>query len=136
GGPPQARGAPDPRALPFGAPGLPGYPSVPDSRSAPAVPRDLRGAAEVGGLQVVDLDARVRSALGIHPDVRAGAVVLGARPGSPGDHAGLQTGDVIVEVNRTPVSGVAQLAHEYARAGGNAVLLVRRGVGSIYVLMR
>ncbi|MDQ3033139.1 MAG: PDZ domain-containing protein [Myxococcota bacterium] len=78
----------------------------------------------------------MRAALRIPADVPRGAVVIGARPGSPGEATGLLTGDVIVEVNRTPVSGVSQLAHEYARAGGNAVLLVRRGPGSLYVVMR
>ncbi|AKF08398.1 HtrA protease/chaperone protein [Sandaracinus amylolyticus] len=137
--PPQAR-TQDPRGLPpFGLPpGLvPGVPGLtdPGMRAQPSVPRDLRGA-DVGGLQVVDLDTRVRAMLGIPPDVRAGAVVVGLRPGSSGEQAGLQPGDVVVEVNRTPVSGVAQLQHEYARAGGNAVLLVRRGAATLYVLMR
>ncbi|UJR79008.1 trypsin-like peptidase domain-containing protein [Sandaracinus amylolyticus] len=136
--PPQAR-TPDPRGLPFGLPpGLvPGVPGLndPSMGAQPSVPRDLRGA-DVGGLQVVDLDTRVRAMLGIPADVRAGAVVVALRPGSSGEQAGLQPGDVVVEVNRTPVSGVAQLQHEYARAGGNAVLLVRRGAASLYVLMR
>ncbi len=99
------------------------------------LPRTLRGQ-EVGGLQVVDLDARVRSVLRIPPDLRQGAVVVGVRPGSPGEATGLAPGDVILAVNRTPVSNISQLAHEYARAGGNVVLLVRRGPSSLYVLMR
>lgn len=122
--PPQRRGP----AWPFGV-----QPDL-DPFAEPLPPR-LRGQ-EVGGLQVVDLDARIRSALRIPPEIRQGAVVVGARPGSPGEATGLTQGDVIVEVNRTPLTGAAQFAHEYARAAGNAVLLVRRGQGSLYVLMR
>ncbi len=133
--PPQAN--PRAPALPFGLPpGIaPGAPGLGDLPPETVAPRSLSGS-EVGGLEVVDLDARVRAALRIPADVPRGAVVIGARPGSPGEATGLLTGDVIVEVNRTPVSGVSQLAHEYARAGGNAVLLVRRGPGSLYVVMR
>jgi serine protease Do len=119
-------------AWPFGLP--PGVGPFVEPAPEP-LPRTLRGQ-EVGGLQVVDLDARIRSALRIPPDIRNGAVIVGARPGSPGEATGLMQGDVIVEVNRTPVTGAAQFAHEYARAGGNAVVLVRRGQGSLYVLMR
>jgi serine protease Do len=96
---------------------------------------DLRGV-DVGGLIVVDLDERVRRTFRIDPDVRAGAVVVDVREGTPGEATGLMPGDVIVEVNRKRIGGAAQFAHEYARAGGNAVLLYRHGPASFYVVMR
>jgi S1-C subfamily serine protease len=99
----------------------------------PARP-DLRGV-DVAGMTVVDLDARVRGVFGIAPDVRAGAVVADVRPGSPGANAGLAPGDVVVELNRAPISSAAQLAHGYATAGGNAVVRYRRGMGSVYVVI-
>jgi serine protease Do len=141
--PPSARPQPQPQPADprYGLPLPPGLiPGLPPGWGGgppePPPPLPEPRAVDVGGLAVIDLDARVRERAQISPDVRSGAVIVDVRRGSPGDIAGLQPGDVIVEVNRTPISGVAQLQHEYARAGGNAVLLVRRGAGTLYVVIR
>jgi serine protease Do len=57
-----------------------------------------------------------------------GAVVLGVAPHSAADAAGLEPGDVILEVNRKPVSSVGEAATELKRvpANGTAFLLIAR----------
>ena len=58
-----------------------------------------------------------------------GVLVTAVKPGSPADEAGLRRGDVILEVNRTPVNTLAAYneALAQAEAGGNALFLIQRG---------
>jgi serine protease Do len=118
------------------APSAPqGDPRAVDPRMAPA-PSTMPGALDVGGLAVVDLDASARQLFRIPSSITHGAVVTSVTRGSSGDQAGIDPGDVIVETNGTPIGSAAELQRAYAAAGGSAVVLLRRGVGSNYVLMR
>ena len=77
------------------------------------------------GIGVGDLSADVRQQFNIPANVH-GAVVQSVRPGSPAEDAGLQTGDVIMEVNRHAVSsadGFVNTVHA-APAGKDLLLLV------------
>jgi S1-C subfamily serine protease len=116
----------------LGLPGMPG-PSGPSAAAPPL--GDLR-TTDVGGLAVVDLDTRVRSVFGIPSSIARGAVVIDVSAGTPAEDAGFGVGDVVVEVNRQPVTDAASFAAAYRAAAGSAVLLVRRGTGTLYVLMR
>ena len=118
----------------MGVPGMPGWPGGAAPPPAPSVP-DLH-PVDVGGLAVVDLDTRIRTLLRIPASVARGAVVIDVTAGTPGEDTGIQVGDVIVELNHTPVTHAAGLASAYRSAGGSAVMLVRRGSASLYVLMR
>jgi serine protease Do len=77
------------------------------------------------GLAFDDLDSDARQQLNVPADVK-GAVVANVRPGSPAEDAGLQPGDVVVEVNRKPVASAEQLANAVhaAPAGKDILLLV------------
>jgi serine protease Do len=69
------------------------------------------GSAKTGklGLAVGNLTADSRQQ--IHaPESIHGVVVQNVRPGSPADDAGLQPGDVIIEVNRKPASSASQFS--------------------------
>ena len=59
------------------------------------------------GLGVTDLTPDVRQQLNL-PDNLAGTVVQSVRPASPAEDAGLQPGDVILQVNRKPTSSSNQ----------------------------
>jgi serine protease Do len=104
---------------------------VPQATPAPR----LRGGQSVAGLQIFDLDDELRRVYGIAPSVR-GALVGDVSEGSPGALAGLEPGDVIVEVNRDPVQSAASFARAYAESGGGVTVLVRRGPGSLYTVLR
>jgi serine protease Do len=95
----------------------------------------VRGGQIVAGLDVHDLDDQLRRAFGIDPAVR-GALVGDVAAGSPGALAGIEPGDVIVEVNRDPVGSAAQLVRLYTESGGGVTVLVRRGSGSLYTVLR
>jgi serine protease Do len=76
------------------------------------------------GLAVDDLTPDARQQLNVPADVN-GAAIANVRPGSPAEDAGLQPGDVVVEVNRKPVTSAEQFANAvHATPAGKAVLLL------------
>jgi serine protease Do len=85
-----------------------------------------RGQSNSGklGLAVDDLNADARQQLNVPEEVH-GAAIANVRPGSPADDAGLQPGDVVVEVNRKPVASAEQFASEvHASPAGKDLLLL------------
>ncbi|HEY5055642.1 MAG TPA: trypsin-like peptidase domain-containing protein [Acidobacteriaceae bacterium] len=84
------------------------------------------GQANTGklGLAVGDLDQDARQQLQLAADVK-GAAIENVRPGSPAEDAGLQAGDVVLEVNRKPVSSAEQFANAvHASPAGKDILLL------------
>jgi serine protease Do len=77
------------------------------------------------GLGVSDLTPDARQQNNI-PDSVHGVIVQNVRPGSPAEDAGIQPGDVIVQVNRMPVTSASQFADAVHQNGGgqNVLLLV------------
>jgi Do/DeqQ family serine protease len=87
------------------------------------------------GLSVEPLTAERARSLGLR--AAEGLVVTQVAPGSPAADAGFQRGDVIEEVNRQPVRGVEELRSALSAAQDRpALVLVRRGDGSIYLTVR
>jgi serine protease Do len=79
------------------------------------------------GVDVQDLTPDILQQLGL-PSATQGVVVVQVAPGSAGEAAGLQRGDVIEQVNRHPVDSVPQYRREIRMAGNQSiVLLVNRG---------
>ena len=101
-----------------------------------APPTGAPSTTDVGGLAVADLDASTRQMFRVVSSVTRGAVVTQVARGSSGDAAGINPGDVIVETNGTAIASATDFQRAYAAANGSAVVLVRRGAGSTYVLMR
>ena len=88
------------------------------------------------GLAVDDLNQDVRQQLNLPAEVK-GAAIANVRPGSPADDAGLQPGDVVLEVNRKPVASAEQFANAMHSipAGKDILLLVwSKGNNSFRVL--
>jgi serine protease Do len=76
------------------------------------------------GLAVDDLNQDVRQQLSVPAEVH-GAAVENVRPGSPAEDAGLQPGDVVVEVNRKPVTSAVQFVSAvHAVPEGKDILLL------------
>jgi serine protease Do len=87
------------------------------------------------GVEVTDLDARTRQQFSIPENVR-GALVTDVDPSSPAATAGLQPGDVIIEMNRKPVTKADEAIELSQGPGGDHVLLrVWSKGGSRYVVV-
>jgi serine protease Do len=85
------------------------------------------------GLSLADLTADARNEVQAQPSVH-GAIVEDVKPGSPADNAGLQRGDVIMEVNRHSVKSAAEVAQVLSSvpAGQDALVLVWSQGGSTF----
>jgi serine protease Do len=84
------------------------------------------------GITVQDLSPEIAKRLGLEKET--GVVVTGVEPGSPAADAGIQTGDVIREVNRKPVKGVQDFIQkiEKAKDQDNVLLLLQRGQNNLF----
>jgi serine protease Do len=97
------------------------------------------GQARAGklGLGVADLSEDVRQQIGAPAELH-GAVVQTVRPGSPAEDAGLQPGDLVLEVDRKPVSSASQFVTQVhgSSAGKDILLLVWSHGNSSYRVLR
>ena len=95
------------------------------------------GGAEHGksrwGLSLGDLSPAARDQMQIPSDVR-GAVVEDVQPGSSADNAGLQRGDVIIEVDRHPERSATDVAKALSDIpqGQDALVLVWSNGGNTF----
>jgi serine protease Do len=100
--------------------------------SAEGVP----GAGSNWGLTVQDLTPEIAQQLGLENP--KGVVIRNVRPDSPGGEAGLQPGDVILEVDNTKVASADDFATAAKRAQKekkSSRLLVQRGKSTIYLVI-
>jgi serine protease Do len=88
--------------------------------------QDGSDGAETGklGLAVSNLTADARQQINA-PDQIKGVMVQSVRPASPADEAGIQPGDVILEVNRKPAESASQFANEvHQNQDGKDILIL------------
>jgi serine protease Do len=87
------------------------------------------------GLGLSSMTPMIAERIGVDPKIR-GAVITSVRDGSPAQEAGLQQGDVIVEVDRKPVQSADEAVKTLSgdRAGGH-LLRVRRGEVALFVVI-
>jgi serine protease Do len=85
------------------------------------------------GVGLSDITPEMREQLQAPSDLH-GAVIQQVQPGSPADNAGLQSGDVIVEVDRKPVQNAAdvQKALSSVPKGQDALVLVWSNGGNTF----
>src|SRR6202167_265994 len=85
------------------------------------------------GLGFTDMTPDLRQQLQLSGDLH-GAVVEQVQPGSPADDAGLQRGDVVVEVNRSPVQNAEDVQKALAAVpkGQDALVLVWSNGGTTF----
>jgi len=93
--------------------------------------------ASVLGLQVRPVTAEMAAELGLRS--AEGVVVVAVDQGGPAAEAGLRRGDVIVEVNRRPVTTLADFERLTREADSNGRLAlamrVQRGGASLYIAL-
>jgi len=93
------------------------------------------GKARIG-VQVQDVTKDLAERLGLEDT--AGALVTEVGDGTPAERAGIERGNVILEVNRQPVESAAAFtkAVRATEPGKNVLLLVRSGRGTRYVAVK
>ena len=99
---------------------------------------ELSGEARIEkdlGLTVQEITPELRKHLNLDTD--SGVVVSGVEPGSPAAQAGIRRGDVILEVNQREVRGLDDYreALEAAKGKESVLFLVKRGAGTLYVVV-
>ena len=98
------------------------------------IPQGMERSRPLQGLEVQNLTAEEARNLGLGAD-SAGALVTRVQPGSAAEDAGLQRGDVIVEVNRKRVSSDRDFRRAAAAASGSTLLLVNREGTTLYIVV-
>jgi serine protease Do len=88
------------------------------------------------GLSLGELNQDARDQMQIPANVH-GAVVEDVTPGSPADNAGLQRGNVIMEVNRHAEQSASDVAHALSSipSGQDALLLVWSNGGNTFIVL-
>ncbi len=104
---------------------------LPGEKTAAAKP--AHPAAGKWGLQLRDVTPQI--AQRYHLKEEKGVVVAGIEPGSRADEAGMQRGDLILEVNRQPVGSVQDVLEKIKRSKDQdrLLLLVERDNGKFFV---
>jgi serine protease Do len=92
------------------------------SSEEPSGVSEADGAGALDGVELSDLDNRLRRQYDIPANVR-GAVVTSVAEDSPAAEAGLREGDVIQEVNRQPVRNADEALEQSRKTKGDRVLL-------------
>ena len=85
------------------------------------------------GMSVEPMTPGIASQLNL-PSNTQGLVVVNVDPMGPAANAGLQTGDVIVQVNRQPIQSVSGMRSALEKSGSRPVLLlINRGGQTVFV---
>jgi len=104
-------------------------------RPRPVATKQTSSAPGQPGLAVTDLTPELARRLP-PGSPKSGAVVTGVASGGPAAEAGLQPGDVIVELNGRPVRSAQDVQREMQQAGRRElVALVNRGGTTAYVVI-
>jgi len=87
------------------------------------------------GMQLQELTPEMAEKYDLSAD--KGILVAGVQPASPAAEAGIREGDIILEVNRQPVTSVQEVKDvlSQSEAQDALLLLVKRGEGSLFVAM-
>ncbi len=98
-------------------------------------PKKLSTGA-LDGLTVAPIDDQARQKYELPPQIGQGVVVTDVADQTPAARAGLQPGDVVLEVNRHPVQSVAEFQKAMTTVKGRILLLVYRDGGAFYLALR
>jgi serine protease Do len=95
------------------------------------------GESEEFGLAAQNLTPEIAESLGLESDTE-GVLVSAVEPGSSAADAGLRRGDVILEVNRHPVTNLETYSARLKerKAGKSVLLLVRRGNNTVFLALK
>ena len=89
----------------------------------------------LAGLTLENLNRQLRERFAIPNRLRQGVVVTHVEPGSTAERAGLNPGDVLLEVNRKSVRSIAAFKQRYKRSGKQTLLLIQRANRTLFIVL-
>jgi serine protease Do len=102
----------------------------------PSAPRGKVQPQGSLGLTVEPLSRSVRQRYNISSRLKYGVAVTALDPSGPAAQSGLQTGDVILEVNRAKIDTVGRFSQILRAARGHILLLVYRQGTTLYMIIQ
>jgi len=110
--------------------------TIAEMEGEPGKPAGAHDLSKNLGLTVQDLTPEIAQRFGI--ENTKGVVVTGVADGSPAEEAGFTEGDIIRQINRRPVSGVAEFTKMAAKfkADKTTLFLVERGDARILLTVK
>ncbi|MFH1132305.1 MAG: DegQ family serine endoprotease [Pseudomonadota bacterium] len=96
---------------------------------------ELGGLGKPGGLTVAPITPVMRKKYDLPPRLDYGVVIESVKRDSPAAEAGLQPGDVILEVNRVTIDSVKRFSQLFAAANERVLLLVYRQGSTSYLIL-
>jgi serine protease Do len=111
---------------------MPGDKPIASGQKSGPVP----AAGGLDGLSLSEITPEVQKRLDLPNDAPKGLAVMRVAAGSPAARAGLRPGDVLLEVNRKPVTSVRDFEELYGKAKGNVLLLLYRAGSTVFVVVR
>ncbi|MGE5236457.1 MAG: DegQ family serine endoprotease [Acidobacteriota bacterium] len=104
------------------------------TRASAGVRRRAVRAGTLRGITVQALTPRLRDQLGLPADLK-GVVISSLDPASPAGQEGLQPGDVIIDIDRRPVTSVADFERLAAGAAGEVLVRIVRDDSVMFVVV-
>lgn len=100
--------------------------------------RTLPGKAVEQGLGLVVQEISPEVQRMFNTDLRKGVIVTGVEPGSTAENAGLEPGDVILEINKNKITNLDNYkkAMDSVHDGQNVLFLIQRGTNTVYVALK
>jgi serine protease Do len=110
--------------------------TVAERRDRPEIARETGDGRTSFGMTVQDLTPQIARQLGI-PQTK-GVVVTDIEEGSPADEVGIQSRDIILQINKVNVGSLKDYQREIAKpaAKNSILLLIKRGKTTYYVAIR
>ena len=95
-----------------------------------------KGGQDNFGMAVQDITPEIARYLGIQR--KGGVIVVKVEEGSPADEVGIQTQDIILQVNKVKITSMKDYVQEMARKNskGSVMLLIKRGQATFFVALR
>ena len=97
---------------------------------------DASPASSLDGLTLEDLTPALRRRFEVPPAVKSAVVVAGVEPGSSAAESGLRPGDIVLDVNRAPVSDVGGFKLAYAKSKDRALFRILRDGRTLFLVVK
>ncbi len=100
--------------------------------------RKLTGKAVEQGLGLVVQEISPQVQRMFQTDIREGVIITNVEPGSTAENAGLEPGDVIMEINKNKIANIDNYkkSMDSISPGQNVLFLIQRGSNTIYVALK